>query len=94
MLPALRRVARWAGPALALLLGVVLLAGSLHQHSDLRAHDDCALCAAAHAPAAASTVAVAIELPPNSPHPFLSQAPAPCARLSTREASTRAPPSS
>jgi hypothetical protein len=94
MLPALRRVARWAGPALALLLGVVLLAGSLHQHSDLRTHDDCALCAAAHAPAAASSVATAIELPPNSPHPFSTQAPAPRARLTTREASTRAPPSS
>ena len=92
MVPALRRIARWASPALALLLGAVLVAGSLHQHSDLRAHDDCALCATAHTPAAPVAAAAGIEVPQTFPHPLSAHTPTPRARLTSREVSPRAPP--
>ena len=103
-----RRSARWNFPGpwwygtfmlrkvlaatVAILLALVSVAAGLHHHADRGEHDNCALCAVAHAPfilVAGITLAAAPSLAP-----AVQVAPAPEPRTADRNASAppRAPP--
>ena len=88
----LRRIARWLGPALVVLLSAILATGSVHDHTSVAARDGCVLCTAAHAPAlpAALTAAPAAPLP--APHQPLAWPLAAASRRTPHRFASRAPP--
>ena len=91
-LDALRRTARWLGPAMIVLLAAVLATGTVHDHTSVAARDGCVVCTAAHAPALPASLTAALSTPVPAPHDppppprFAHSRPAP------RRFASRAPP--
>jgi hypothetical protein len=54
MLSSFRRMNRWLGPILGLVLACTTVVLALHRHSDGETHHVCVVCTASHMPAVAS----------------------------------------
>ena len=87
-----RRVARWLGPALTVLLLGIVLIGGVHHHGALDSHHACALCTAAHAPAVGTNPAPAPSASLAVASPIGSPASEPRVRFAVRGIASRAPP--